>query len=193
MVEMESIRSCLVCRNKGERGRLLRFVRALDGEIGFDEKAVLQSRGAWICANKSCLTKAFDKRMLFRGERVLPISSKDMIEQINSRLKTSLLGSFGLLRRLGQCDSGRDAVKSLVSAHKAALVLYASDFSERSVREVKESLGEHYQLPILKSPFSMEEIGNCLGRKKTGVVALAKSRITEEIVVKLNMLAHVSQ
>lgn len=171
----------------------MRFVRALDGEIGFDEKAVLQSRGAWICANKSCLTKAFDKRMLFRGERVLPISSKDMIEQINSRLKTSLLGSFGLLRRLGQCDSGRDAVKSLVSAHKAALVLYASDFSERSVREVKESLGEHYQLPILKSPFSMEEIGNCLGRKKTGVVALAKSRITEEIVVKLNMLAHVSQ
>ena len=98
------------------------------------------------------------------------------------------------MRRLGQCETGRDAVKSLVDAKKAAVVLFASDFSERSIREVKENLGDNPdQLPLLHSPFSMEEMGNCLGRKKTGVVALSKSRITEEIVVKMNMLARVSQ
>ncbi len=191
---MESIRSCLVCRSKDERGRLLRFVRALDGEIGFDEKAVLPSRGAWICASKACLTKAFDKRMLFRGERTLPVCSADMIKTVNIRLKTSLLSRLGLLRRIGQCDVGRDAVKSLVFGKKAVAVLFASDFSERSLREVKESLGGHEgELALLDSPFSMEEIGNCLGRKKTGVVALTKSRITDEILVQMNMLAQVGQ
>ncbi len=191
---MESIRSCAVCRSKGERGQLFRFVRALDGEIGFDEKAMLPTRGAWLCPKKSCIVKAFDKRILFRGEKIIPVSSSEMLSHIISRLKTSILSRLGLLRRVGSCDVGRDAVKNLILSKKAVAVLCAGDFSERSVREVKENLvvdGE--ELPFMQSPFSMEELGNCLGRKKTGVVALMKSRITEEILVQMNMLAQVSQ
>lgn len=173
---------------------MLRFVRALDGEIGFDEKAMLPTRGAWVCAKKACLTKAFDKRLLFRGEKNISPSSEEMLRHINSRMKAGILNRLGLLRRVGNCDVGRDAVKGMILSKKAVAVLCASDFSERSLREIKENLSLHGEdLSFFLSPFSMEELGNCLGRTKTGVVALMKSRITEEILVQMNMLAQVSQ
>lgn len=173
---------------------MLRFVRALDGEIAFDEKAIAPSRGAWICATRLCLTKAFDKRLLFRKEKVLPINSKEILEQVTKRLKLSLLGNLGMLRRFGHCEVGRDAVKSSMLSQNMAMVLYASDFSQRSLKEIQENSRRFdWQVPIVKVPVSMDELGNCLGREKTGVVALNKSRITEEILMKLNKLASVSQ
>lgn len=187
---METTRTCTACRHKDDRGSKLRFVRAPDGEIRFDEKAILPSRGAWVCANKSCLNKAFQKRMLFRGERTLPVNENDMLSFISERLKKSALSRLGLLRRIGQCEVGRDAVKRLmIDEQKVAAVFLAKDLAPRSVHEMTRGA----VVPVVGSPFLMEEIGNCLGRDKTGVVALLKSRITEELLFQINMLSKMGQ
>lgn len=187
---METTRTCLACRHKDDRGSKLRFVRAPDGEICFDEKAVLPSRGAWVCADKSCLAKAFQKRMFFKGERTLPVNDKDMVNFIFGRLKKSALDRLGLLRRIGHCEVGRDAVKRLmVDEPKVAAVFLAKDLAARSVQEMTRGAA----VPVIASPFLMEEIGNCLGRDKTGVVALLKSRITEELLFQMNMLSKMAQ
>lgn len=185
---MDSTRTCLACRQKEDRGSLLRFVRAPDGEICFDEKASLPHRGAWLCPKKACISKAFEKRMLFRGEKTLPVNVEEMKLGIALRVKASILNRLGLLRRMGHCKVGRDEVIRLAKAEGVEAVVIASDLASRSLNEIKSKLTGH-RVALIQSPFTMDEFGNCLGRSKTGVVALLKSRITDEILLQVNRLS----
>lgn len=189
---MDSIRTCLSCRKKAHKDELCRFVRSLDGEICFDEKAMLESRGAWLCANKSCLKKAVEKRILFRGEKTLPINSQALVSLVYERLKKSTLAQLGLMRRIGQIEAGRDAAKQKVREGQARLIIFSKDLAERSIDEFNR-VGFENKVQMLKAPLLMDEIGESLGRKKTGVVALSKSRITDEILLKVNKLLEIEQ
>src|SRR5258708_1043680 len=120
---MDATRTCLACRQKDDRGSLLRFVRAHDGEICFDEKAALPHRGAWLCPKNACLSKAFSKRLIFRGEKTLPVNIDVMRQGIVDRLKTSTLSRMGILRRMGQCEAGRDVSVRLVKEEKAKVIV----------------------------------------------------------------------
>lgn len=190
---MESVRTCMVCRKKGPKSDFCRFVRALDGEICFDEKGELPHRGAWLCASKTCLLKAFKKRILFKGERTLPVQGEGMVEQVYARIKKSSLARLGFLRKLGQIEAGRDAVRRFVHEGKASVVIFAKDFSARSQEDMLKNLEAKSEDFVRTSPFLMDEIGQCLGRKKTGVVGLSKSRITDEILLQLKKLSNLEQ
>jgi predicted RNA-binding protein YlxR (DUF448 family) len=184
---VDSVRTCLVCRKKAQKFELCRFVRAVDGEICFDEKGTLESRGAWLCADKACVLKAFQKRMLFRGERTLPSSGDTMLDHMRRRIKISFLSKLGFSRKLGQLETGKDAVMRLVGDGKIFAVLLAKDLSDRS----KDSchLWKERMAYVFDAPLLMDEIGQCLGRRKTGVVGLMKSRITDEILLHVNKLS----
>lgn len=185
---MEQLRTCLACRKSAHKDELCRFVRALDGEICFDDKAVLPHRGAWLCADVQCFKKAVLKRMLFRGEKTLPVKAENMIETVRTRLQKGALLKLSFMRRLGHVEAGKDAVLRLVQQEKVSVVLVAKDFSLRSYKDVSETVSKGC-VRMISSSFLMDEIGQTLGRKKTGVVGLLKSRITDEIVMQLNKLS----
>lgn len=189
---MEVLRTCLSCRKKAIKPQLCRFVRAQDGEICFDEKGDLPNRGAWVCANKLCLMKAFSKRLLFKGERTLPVDQESLLFSIQNRLKRGALSRLGLMRKLGQIEMGKDAVCRL-AFDKVRAVIFAQDFSLKTKQEIKNKFLNFEQIFVMESNFLMEEIGQSLGRKKTGVVALLESRITDEILLQINKLKEVEQ
>jgi uncharacterized protein len=186
---MDSVRTCLVCRKKASKPELCRFVRALDGEICFDERGDLPHRGAWLCAERACFVKACQKKMLFKGEKTLPITAEAMTDMVFTRLKKSSLARLGFLRKLGHIEAGREAVKRLMVEDKATAVLLAKDLSKRSHEEIFLK-GKNAQAVPYVSPYSMDEIGQSIGRKKTGVVGLLKSRITDEILLQLKKLSN---
>ena len=49
-------RTCVVCRKKKERDKLIRFA-ILDSEIIFDLKREIASRGYYVCDDNDCLEK----------------------------------------------------------------------------------------------------------------------------------------
>lgn len=189
---IETIRTCLACRKKAPKQQLCRFVRSLDGEICFDEKGELPSRGAWLCANRACLQKAAEKRILFRKEKTLPIVGPALVAMVQERLKKSVLANLGLQKRMGQIEAGRDAVKRKIQDGQASLILFSKDLAGRSLDEIEHHLAGK-NIEALRSPLLMDEIGDSLGRRKTGVVALSKSRITDEILLRVNKLLEISQ
>lgn len=190
---MSGIRSCAVCRTRAEKHQLLRFVRALDGEICFDEKGVLEQRGAFVCAKKICLEKAFKKKVLFRQERSLPTDFATMYDTVSGRLKKSLLAKLGLIRKQGRLEMGKDAALGYMRAQKAGVVILAKDFSLRSVKDVVLAVERIEEVSVVSGDFSMSELGQSLGREKTGVVALPKSRITDEIVEQIKKIKELAQ
>lgn len=181
------MRCCTVCRKRAEKHMLLRFVRALDGEIRFDEKGSLENRGAYVCSTMRCLTIALSKPVLFKKARVLPLDMDVMVSDIRLRLQKGVLSRLGLLRRMGNLEAGRDAAAKAAMHNKAHLIILAQDLSERSVKEVTDKMVP-LETTIFPTNFSMDEISQAIGRKKTGVVALAKSRITDEVMLSLGKI-----
>jgi predicted RNA-binding protein YlxR (DUF448 family) len=177
------VRSCLVCRVKGDKSKLLRFVRALDGEICFDEKEIVNQRGNWVCANKSCLLVAFKKRILFRAERTLKIEPSAMIANINFRLKKSILSRFGLLCKLNRIEVGKCATLTMLNQGKAQILILAKDMSLVSLGSIENitRAAKSACVPIMESNLCMEEMGSAVSRRKTSVVGLFKNRITDEV------------
>lgn len=182
----EPIRTCLLCRSKNSKLGLLRFVRSFDGEIIFDKNVSLPGRGAWLCPSYKCLNYAFLKKILFKDQKNLPFEPEQMIQKVVNKIKESVLSRFGLLKRMGACEAGRDCAKRLVEKNQAKVVILACDLAARSKNELNSFLNSTPSKAFIFSEmFSMEEIGNSLGRDQTGVVAFLEGRITNELEVDL--------
>ncbi|MFD5214560.1 YlxR family protein [Microbacterium sp. NPDC058345] len=68
---MEPVRTCVGCRGRASRSALIRVVHC-DGELVFDERAVLPGRGAWLHPASECLDAAVRRRAFARALRVSP-------------------------------------------------------------------------------------------------------------------------
>ena len=82
-----------------------------------------------------------------------------------------LKGLLGIARRAGHLTTGFDAVTGLIGEGKAALVMLASDLSEKTQKELRFAVGNR-QVPIRRIPLTKEEAGTACGfRKPVGLLA----------------------
>ena len=63
-------RSCVACRQKGDKGDLLRIVRSPEGSVALDRGGRAPGRGAYICHSARCLEAALTSNKLARALRV---------------------------------------------------------------------------------------------------------------------------
>ena len=59
-------RQCVGCRERKEKRELIRGVRSPEGGISLDFKGKKPGRGAYLCPDPDCLTKAKKKKALER-------------------------------------------------------------------------------------------------------------------------------
>lgn len=60
------LRKCIGCNEQKPKKELLRVVRSPEGEISLDETGKKAGRGAYLCRDKACLTKARKAKRLER-------------------------------------------------------------------------------------------------------------------------------
>lgn len=58
------IRTCIGCRQKDDKGKLIRIVKNKNGEIKVDFEQKLDGRGAYICRRKDCFEKVIKRNKL---------------------------------------------------------------------------------------------------------------------------------
>ncbi|WP_224779010.1 YlxR family protein [Leucobacter sp. Psy1] len=78
------LRTCVACRERAERGDLLRVVENR-GQLIADERAVLPGRGSWVHPTAQCLTTAMSREAFARALRV---SGKLDTGPLENRLKS---------------------------------------------------------------------------------------------------------
>ena len=73
-------RQCVGCRTMKDKKALLRVVRSPEGEVSLDLTGKKNGRGAYVCPDKECITKAVKEKRL---ERALekPIG-EDVLKQL---------------------------------------------------------------------------------------------------------------
>jgi predicted RNA-binding protein YlxR (DUF448 family) len=166
------VRMCIVCRATDSPSTLLRFARSPDGAVGFDVRARLPGRGAWVCATPVCLqaatepthgglARAFDAAVVFDG----PGLRREVAEALRGDVRERL----GLLRRQGDLILGRDdVVRRLAELGGIGL---ASDLSENSRHELAERAVGATFVPLP----SMAEVSAAVGHDRAvGVVGIPK-------------------
>ena len=64
------LRQCLGCREMKPKRELFRVVKSPEGEISLDSKGKKPGRGAYVCPDPACLSKARKSRALERAFEV---------------------------------------------------------------------------------------------------------------------------
>ena len=60
------LRMCVGCRESKPKRELIRVVRAPDGSLSMDPVGKKPGRGAYVCRQESCLTRAIKQKQLER-------------------------------------------------------------------------------------------------------------------------------
>ena len=83
-------RSCVACRTSRPKRELLRVVRTPDGRVAVDDTGRVAGRGAYLCRDDACITRAIDRGALARAlETTIP---PELREELMAGLKERIEG-----------------------------------------------------------------------------------------------------
>ena len=86
----------MACRTARPKRELRRIVRTPSGQIAFDPTGRLAGRGAYVCQDADCLTKAIDKGALSRALEIsLPAAFLEDVERGAIPTQTTQGGARG--------------------------------------------------------------------------------------------------
>lgn len=86
-------RTCIGCRQTRDKRELLRIVRTPTGEILFDPTGKKSGRGAYVCRDESCLSRALQSRTLASALKVE--IDNETIKNLQETLRSLLVDGDG--------------------------------------------------------------------------------------------------
>lgn len=186
--EAGPLRRCIVTRERGERGRMLRFVVGPDRQIVPDLQAKLPGRGIWLSARRDVLETARSRNAFARAARapvVVPPQLTQLVEDLLTRRVTELLG---LARRAGQANYGFERAREWLACGRAGLVIQASDGSRD---ERSRFLSGRRDVPVA-TPLPAASLGTVFGRDHVVHIVVAPGRLAEALQLETDRLAGVT-
>lgn len=126
-------RSCCVCRVKSDKHKLIRIVKSPDGLAVIDIAGKLPGRGAYICPDDECITRAEKSGALNRAlgmsvQSELWPSLREYAHGMTVDAGMKIRSILGLARKSGVLLVGADNIER---CRHVVIVLYASDSSDR--------------------------------------------------------------
>ncbi len=61
------LRSCIVCRKKADKSNFIKLVKNSKGEISVESDVKFEGRGAYICSELDCISKAKKTKAISRA------------------------------------------------------------------------------------------------------------------------------
>ncbi len=100
--------------------------------------------------------------------------------------KNKLLSLLGMAKRAGALSMGHDTAVNSVFSKKAAVLVLASDISERSKRDMHITAQKHYaSLPVVEPDITIDEIYSACGYK-AGILTVNNAEMGKRIVTLIN-------
>lgn len=190
-------RQCIGCMTSRPKKELVRVVRAPSGEISIDLVGKA-GRGAYLCPNPDCLTKAKRKRRWSAAlssrfppkfTRLWPHSwprpqrrQQQMAKKNNTPAKPklppeeALYQALSLCRKAGALTMGFDAVEDACVKSKAWLVMVASDASAKTVQRLDYSVGD--LVDVITMPLTQDKLAD-ISRKPVAVYAVTDRNLAK--------------
>jgi uncharacterized protein len=184
------IRQCMACRKRDIKKNLMRIVRIPGGTVEFDPAQDKQGRGAYLCANPECLTRA-KSRHLIGAEFELPDPAAVYLELAETLAAVLAKGDSSsaetLIRfavRSRRCVLGTTAVQQAFQRNRIRLLVLSEDAGP-STRTKMEGLaaGKGIPVSVFSGPRSLEEV---TGRANCRVLGVLDGNFARKIRESLN-------
>ena len=178
-------RRCIVTGQSGPRAALLRFVVAPDGTVVPDVLSRLPGRGIWVSADRATLEKAVAKRLFARAAKRQVTVPEGLAAETEAAQARRVVDLLSLARKAGDAVTGFEKVKDWLVKDQAAVLIQASNGSERGKAKLHPPGGRETHITCLTA----EEIGLAFGREHAIHGALAAGGLTARIVEEAAKLA----
>ena len=178
-------RRCIATGVVQPKSTLVRFVIAPDGTVTPDVGARLPGRGIWVSASRSALQRAVGKKLFARAARqpvTVPDGLVDLVHDLLTRRVTDMLS---LARKGGLAVAGYEKVRDLARREDMAVLIQASDGSERGKTKIQPPSGTNTFIGHL----SASELGLAFGRERVIHAALRAGGLTARVVEEAARLA----
>ncbi|TCO73474.1 RNA-binding protein [Rhodovulum euryhalinum] len=174
----EPERRCIATGEVQPKAGLIRFVVGPDDRIVPDLLGKLPGRGIWVTAERTALETAVRKRLFARAAKRAVTLPEDLVDQVEAGLVRRVVEALSLARKAGQAVAGYEKVKGWLDGGEAAVLIQASDGSERGKTKLRPPRPEGAYIGCLTA----REIGLAFGREHVIHGALAAGGLTERVV-----------
>jgi len=132
-------RTCIVTRQAGEPGEMIRFVAGPDLTVVPDLKRNLPGRGCWVTAERARVDEAVRKKLFRRGLKAEVTVNAELGALVDALMVKALSGGLGLARKAGAVALGSAKVDAAIRSGKALFVLHAFEAAEDGVRKMTQA------------------------------------------------------
>lgn len=178
----EPERRCIVTGDSQPRGGLVRFVIGPGGAVVPDVAGKLPGRGIWVSADRAALDGA--RKQFARAARqpvTVPEGLGDLVEGLIAR---RLIDTLSLAHKAGQALAGYEKARELIAAGRAAVLVQASDGSERGKSKLRKPDNAAFV-----GCLSAQELGLSFGREHVIHAAVVAGGLARRVVVEAARLA----
>lgn len=180
-------RKCIVTGESQPKAGLIRFCLSPEGMMVPDVLSRLPGRGIYVTASREALDKAIAKGLFARAAKQPVTLAPDMLALIEAQLVRRVTDYISMARKAGEAICGFEKVKDWLNKDRAAILIQASDGSERGKEKLFPPEGEGSLIGCLTSG----ELGLAFGRERAIHAALAAGRLTTRVVEEAARLSGV--
>lgn len=171
-------RRCIATGEVAPKAGLIRFVVGPDGQIVPDVAGRLPGRGIWVSADRAALERAVGKRLFGRAARAPVQLPEGLVDLVEAQLARRLVDLVSLARKGGNAVCGYEKVREALMKGTAAVLLQASDGSERGRARLRPPEGGAGPIAVLDAA----ELGMAFGRDRVIHAALAAGGLATRVV-----------
>jgi len=173
----EPERRCVVTGEVQPKRGLIRFALGPDGNVVPDIAEKLPGRGVYVSAEREALETAVKKKLFARGLKAPAEVPEGLVDQVDALLARRVTDLISMARKAGDAVTGYEKVKDWLGKGDAAILLQASDGSERGKSKLYKPGGRGSFFDVLTA----QELGLSFGRERVIHAALARGGLTERI------------
>ncbi|MBR6403430.1 MAG: DUF448 domain-containing protein [Eubacterium sp.] len=158
------IRKCVICDSEKSKSEMMRIIVSGRNteveEAALDETGRKRGRGAYICRNGTCISKAYE-------DGIIDSETRDACIADMNNYKISLLS---IAMKAGKVASGEFQSEEAVLSGKAGFVIIAEDASDNTKKKFMDKCnyrGIRYEIFGKK-----DELGRLIGKNERSVVAI---------------------
>lgn len=177
-------RTCVACRQRGERDELVRVVAGPDGGVALDPRAVKSGRGAWVHPTKACVATMVKRHAAERSLKVDVQRSLDaaaLLAELRAAMAQRITSLLLVASRTKALAIGAEATDAAVAHGHAHLVLVAKD-AGNGARSIAEGARRS------ASYGTKQDYGALLGRGEVSLLAVREARIAAELATTVERL-----
>lgn len=201
---------CVVCKTKKEKTEFLRVVLRPDKTVEVDQTGKMPGRGAYVCNNSLCLSKASNAPLLDRGlkshvgdrtkeiikHRAQDLKNEHSVHESSKRKNydhhdkrvtdESLHRFIGMAEKAGKVISGYDAVEHAMIKNLVKLVVVAHDTSDSTKKRMTREADKKSIKYITYS--DKAHLGECIGKSPKALIAITDEHFSSQLLLMMRRL-----